>query len=59
MKQYLLNRLQEPSTWRGLVWVVTSLGVYMSPETIEQVIVAGTTMTGLIGMITGDNNPHG
>jgi len=51
---FFLNRLREPSTWRGCIMLATGLGVAMSPETIEQVVVAGTAMTGLIGMFTTD-----
>ena len=51
---FFLNRLREPSTWRGFIMLATGLGVAMSPETIEQVVVAGTAMTGLIGMFTTD-----
>lgn len=53
--RYLLERMQEPSTWRGLVMLATGLGVAISPETIEQVVVAGTAITGLIGMFTKDD----
>ncbi len=52
--RYLLDRLSEPSTWRGFIMLATGFGVAMSPETIEQVVVAGTAMTGLIGMFTTD-----
>ncbi len=52
---FFLNRLSEPSTWRGLVMLATGFGVALSPETIEQVVVAGTAMTGLIGMFTSDD----
>ena len=52
--RYLLDRLSEPSTWRGFIMLATGFGVAMSPETIEQVVVAGTAMTGLIGMFSTD-----
>ena len=53
--RYLRQRLEEPSTWRGFVLVATGLGVAMSPETIEHIVVAGTAMAGLIGIFTEDD----
>ena len=50
----IISRFNEPSTWRGLIMLATGFGVALSPETIEQVVVAGTAMTGLIGMFTTD-----
>lgn len=52
--KYLLERISEPSTWRGLMMLATGFGIALSPETIEQVVIAGTAMTGLIGMFTTD-----
>ncbi len=53
--QFLLNRLSEPSSWRGLTFVLTSVGVVLSPELMEQIVVAGTAMAGLIGFLTADH----
>ena len=35
--------------------LATALGVAISPAMMEQIIVAGTAMVGLIGTFTGDN----
>ncbi|MGR9035874.1 MAG: hypothetical protein ACU83O_04705 [Gammaproteobacteria bacterium] len=32
MKNYLLERFREPSTWRGLLLIATALGMQISPE---------------------------
>ena len=50
----LYDRLKEPSTWRGLAMLATALGISVNPEMMEQTIVAGTAVTGLIGMLTAD-----
>ena len=34
--------------------VATGLGISISPETIEHIVVAGTAMAGLIGIFTED-----
>lgn len=52
--QYLLDRLQEPSTWRGLVMIVTSLGVALSPEQVAAIVATGSAIVGLIGVFTRD-----
>lgn len=50
----LFDRFKEPSTWRGLAIFTTAFGVGISPEMMGQTIVAGTAITGLIGMMTAD-----
>lgn len=49
---WLLNRLKEPSTWRGLVWLLTALGVSLSPESWQYLTTAGMALAGLIGCLT-------
>jgi len=47
--KYFLNRLREASTWRGLVLVVTALGVQITPDQIDTVVAVGLALSGLIG----------
>lgn len=54
MKQYILNRLREPSTWRGIVLLTTAFGVPLHPELQEAIIATGLAITGLIGVATKD-----
>lgn len=56
MKQYIIDRLKEPSTWRGLVLIATALGAKLSPDQTEAIILIGIGITGLIGVATGDKN---
>ena len=53
-KQYLLDRLKEPSTWRGLVLVVTSCGIALRPEQIEAINFIGLFVAGFLGAATRD-----
>jgi len=46
--EYLLNRLKEPSTWRGIVSLAMAAGIGIHPEMMEQIIAAGVTVVGLI-----------
>ena len=51
---WLLNRLKEPSTWRGIVWLLTALGVSLSPESWQYLTTAGMAVAGLIGCLTAE-----
>lgn len=53
---YLLARLQEPSTWRGAVWLVTATGICVVPtDQIEHLVVLGMTIAGVIGVICNEH----
>ena len=54
MWQYVLDRAKEPSTWRGLVLVVTACGIPVAPELAAAITTAGLGLAGLIGMLTAD-----
>lgn len=49
MKDYLLARLKESSTWRGFVYMLTALGVTLTPAAAEAIIAAGMAIAGVIG----------
>lgn len=53
----MLARLREPSTWRGLIWLLTALGVTLRPEVWEQITALGMAAAGLIGVLTHDPLP--
>lgn len=48
---YLLERLKEPTTWRGLVLVLTSVGVTLSPEQSNAIVAFGIALAGAIGVL--------
>ena len=52
MKQYILDRAKEPSTWRGLVLFLTAVGVPVAPELQTAIVSAGLGIAGLIGVVT-------
>lgn len=54
MKDYLIERAREPSTWRGLVLLLTAVGVPIAPELGEVIVSAGLGVAGLIGVLTAD-----
>jgi hypothetical protein len=51
---YIVARSKEPSTWRGLVAVLTALGVALKPEDVEVIIAAGMGVGGFIGLLFAD-----
>ena len=51
---WIRGQLSEPSTWRGLVLVVSALGVVLSPEQKEAFVSAGLGLAGLIGALSSD-----
>lgn len=52
--QYLVARLKEPSTWRGIVLAITSLGVVLNEAQATAIITAGIALAGLIGIFAPD-----
>ena len=54
MKNYLLERMREPSTWRGLIMLLTAIGVPVAPAMADAIISVGLAVAGLIGVATPD-----
>lgn len=54
MKQYILDRAKEPSTWRGFILLLTAAGVPMAPALSESIISVGLAIAGLIGVVSRD-----
>lgn len=55
MKDFLLARLHEASTWRGLVALLTAVGVALTPEQTEAVVAAGLAIIGALGLFLPDS----
>lgn len=54
IKNYLLARLREASTWRGLVALLAALGISLNPEQIEAIVGGGLAIIGVIGVFFPD-----
>lgn len=52
--KWLLARLREPSTWRGLVWLATMAGLSLRPDQAEAIVAAGMALAGLLGVFLSD-----
>jgi hypothetical protein len=51
-RQVIVDRLSEPSTWRGLFMIGTAVGVAVSPEMQNAIVALGMSIVGLIGVLT-------
>lgn len=47
----LLERLSENSTWRGIILVLTAVGVKLDPSLQESILAAGLALVGLINVV--------
>jgi hypothetical protein len=54
MKSFILERLVEASTWRGIVLVLTAIGVPIAPQVADLIVSSGLGIAGLIGALTPD-----
>ena len=54
MKAYMIERMKEPSTWRGIVLLLTAIGVPIAPGMADTIIAIGMAVAGLIGVATPD-----
>jgi len=51
---FIMEKLKEKSTWRGLVALATAFGVTASPEQTEAVIAGGLALIGLINVFRSE-----
>lgn len=52
--KFVLARAVEPSSWRGAIFILSSLGVVLRPEVSAAIIAAGMAVSGLIGVLVPD-----
>lgn len=57
MRDYMLNRMREPSTWRGFIMLLTALGVALDAVQTEAVIALGMALVGAVGVFLPDSRP--
>lgn len=52
---YIIQRLKEASTWRGIILVATAAGAHWSPESQEAIITGGVGLAGFVGALIPDS----
>lgn len=55
MKDYIINRLHEASTWRGILAMLTAAGVALSPEQVNAIVACGLALIGMVGAFVPDS----
>lgn len=54
-KAFVIARLQESSTWRGLILVATAgFGLNVPPQKVEAIALGGLMLAGLIAVLFPD-----
>ena len=54
MPKYFYDRLREPSTWRGVIMLVTAIGIPIAPDQAESIVAIGLAVSGAIGAFVPD-----
>jgi hypothetical protein len=54
IKRFFLDRLDERSTWRGLIALLTVSGISLSPEQTNAIIAAGVAIGALVEALLPD-----
>jgi len=49
---WIVARLREGNSWRGIIWLATACGITLKPEIWEQITAIGMAVAGLIGVLT-------
>lgn len=56
---FLIARLKEPSTWRGIVAIAAILGINVSPELQQAIIGAAVGLLGVIEILRTEKKVKG
>ena len=56
MRDYIISRALEPSTWRGLVLIASALGAALSPDQKDAIVTGGLLLAGIIGAAVPDKS---
>lgn len=56
IKDYFLENISQPSTWRGLTLILMASGISVSPENQELIMTIGLFVAGFIGAVVKDKH---
>jgi len=54
-KEKVIELLKQPSTWRGIIIILSASGVGIAPALALQIVTVGTTLVGLIEVGRDEN----
>ena len=52
---WLTDRLQEPSTYSGLIKLATAIAVFFYPDRAVDIVAAGTALNGLFNVTSKES----
>jgi intracellular septation protein A len=52
---FILNRLQEASTMRGIIATLAGLVTWIKPEQVDSIVAIALVLIGVVGVITPDS----
>ena len=52
--KFIIARLSEASTWKGIFLLLTAAGVTLKPELQAAITAVGLSLTGLVGIAVPD-----
>jgi hypothetical protein len=55
--KFIVARLSEASTWKGVFLILTAAGVTLRPELQAAITAVGLSLTGLVGVVVPDAAP--
>ena len=59
MMKLIIERLNEASSWRGIIALITAAGVALSPEQQNTIVAVGLAIMGVMGAFFPDVKPSG
>ena len=51
---WVLARMAEPTTWRGIIGILAACGATISPQNAAAILAGGMGIAGFIGVVTKD-----
>lgn len=51
---WIVSRMKEPTTWRGLIGILAGLGVAIDPHQAAIILAVGVGLAGFIGVVSKD-----
>lgn len=49
-----LLKLNQPSTWRGLISLLSGVGVVLSPELVEHIVALAVSAFGIVEIVRSE-----
>ena len=53
--KYILESLTQPSTWKGILGLVTAFGIVLEPQQATAIITAGLAVIAMVNIFISEN----